>query len=45
MGGQQFNAVTPESFLFGELTDLNYLSRLPGAVRLSFVLRLHKINQ
>jgi hypothetical protein len=32
MGGQQFPAMDPESFLFGDLMDLNFLARIPGEV-------------
>ena len=33
--GQEFAALDPEAFLFGEMADLNYLSRMPGVVGLS----------
>lgn len=32
MGGQEFAALEPEAFLFGEMADLNYLSRMPGVM-------------
>lgn len=32
MGGEQFPAAEPEGFLFGELAELNYLSRPPGSM-------------
>jgi len=30
MGGQEFPAMDPERFLFGDMTDLNHLARVPG---------------
>eukprot|EP00039_Didymoeca_costata_P000827 m.47409 g.47409 ORF g.47409 m.47409 type:complete len:508 (-) comp10497_c0_seq2:151-1674(-) len=30
MGGQEFPALDPEAFLFGDMGDLNHLSRVPG---------------
>lgn len=33
LGGQEFAMMNPESFLFGDTSDLNFLSQLPGTVR------------
>lgn len=32
MGGEEFEALDPEAFLFGEMGDLDYLSRMPGTM-------------
>lgn len=32
MGGQEFGALEPEAFLFGEMADLDFLSRMPGVM-------------
>eukprot|EP00051_Salpingoeca_urceolata_P018592 m.262506 g.262506 ORF g.262506 m.262506 type:complete len:504 (-) comp19231_c1_seq3:53-1564(-) len=32
MGGQAFPGMQPESFLFGEMDDLNFLARIPGVL-------------
>jgi hypothetical protein len=32
MGGQQFPAMAPEGYLFGDLADLNFLAPIPGVV-------------
>lgn len=33
MGGETFQALHPEAFLFGEMADLNHLTQMPGVVR------------
>jgi len=33
MGGEEFAALDPEAFLFGDMADLNELSNVPGSIR------------
>ena len=32
MGNESFPSMNPEAFLFGDMADLQYLSRFPGSV-------------
>ena len=32
LGGEEFGTMSPESFLFGDLSDLNSLARVPGSM-------------
>ena len=36
MGGEKFETPQPEAYLFGENSDLNFLSSKPAQVRASF---------
>lgn len=45
LGHKKFQSAEPEVFLFGELSDINFLGSKPAAVRISFLMLCFSLSQ